>query len=49
MPLFCIIEYDYGKSIYMSDFFFHIIEEVIMHEKHCGKSIYVSDVFLRYY
>ena len=51
MPFFCIIKYDCGKSIYLSDvlLFFHIIEKVIMYENDYGKSIYISDVFLPYY
>ena len=35
MPFFCIIEYDCGISIYMSDVFLPYIEEVIMYENDC--------------
>ena len=36
------IEYDCGKSIYMSDAFFHIIEEMIMYENDC---YYLTNLF----
>ena len=35
-------EYDCGKSIYMSDAFFHIIDEVIMYENDC---YYLTNIF----